>query len=160
MNKTLYWYIGGALVAILAIFLLSRSKKEKFRIINDEKGKTLLDQIKSSLTYLTDSSRFEFSDELEPLRNRNVMNEISLEEGFKSFTENKQRVTLCLRNQFGELYDQNSLMYVALHELAHVINDEVHHTKKFRRIFDALLKHASANGFYDPSKAFVKNYCS
>lgn len=120
----------------------------------------MLSILTKNLCDLTDYEKFSFTGDLEPLSRRQIMKEISFEEGHKSFTENKQRVTLCLRNQFGEFYDQNSLMYVALHELAHVLNDELQHTAKFKRIFDALLQHAAKNGKYDPSKAFVKNYCS
>jgi len=120
----------------------------------------MLTKLTGQLRHLTDSSRFSFSGELEPLGQADIMNKITFEEGFKSFTENKQRVTLCLRDHYGQMYDQNSLMYVALHELAHVINDELQHTAKFRRIFEALLQHASANGMYDPTQAFVRNYCS
>lgn len=158
--NTFYWSIGCALFVLLVAFLLSRRTRENFRSINDEKGKQMLNILTSNLNRLTDSSAHSFTGYLEPLSRRQIMQEISFEEGHKSFTENKQKITLCLRNQFGNFYDQNSLLFVALHELAHVINDELHHTEKFRNIFDALLEHAAKNGFYDPTKAFVRNYCA
>jgi hypothetical protein len=159
MIKTLYLTLVGGFFILLIAFFLSK-RKETFRVINDGKGQDILLRLTANLRYLTDPSKFSFNGELAPLARTNIMDNITFEEGFKSFTENKQRVTLCLRNQHGDLYDQNSLMYVALHELAHVVNDELQHTAKFRRIFDALLKHATANGLYDPTQAFVRNYCS
>jgi hypothetical protein len=43
------------------------------------------------------------------------------------------------------------LTYVGLHELAHVLCDEVGHTAKFYQIFDELLDKAHQMGLYDPS---------
>ena len=160
MNDTLNWLLACCVCVFLIAFFLAKSSRESFRYnINDENGKNVLSVLTENLTRLTDSKKYAFSGELESLSRRCIMNEISFREGVKSFTENKQDVTLCLRDQRGEFYDMNSLMYVALHELAHVINDELQHTAKFRRIFEALLEHASGAGFYDPSKAFVRNYC-
>lgn len=160
MNETLYWSLACSIFVLLLAFFLSRASRESFRTtIDDENGRFLLNVLTEKLTRLTDSETYTFEGELEPLSRRQIMSEISFREGTTSYTENKQNVTLCLRNQNGEFYDINSLMYVALHELAHVINDELQHTAKFRRIFDALLAHAASAGLYDPSQAFVRNYC-
>ena len=76
-----------------------------------------------------------------------------------SFTINKSRVNLCLKDKEGNYYDDNMLMYVALHELAHVMCDEIGHTDKFHEIFDKLLEKAAAYGIYDPSIPPISNYC-
>ena len=62
------------------------------------------------------------------------MNEIKIKEGSKSFTINKKNITLCLKDKEGKYYKNNMLVYVGLHELAHVICDEVGHTDKFYAI--------------------------
>ena len=80
-------------------------------------------------------------------------------EGKKSYTINKKKVYLCLKDENGEYYDYNMLIYVALHELSHVICDEIGHTPKFHRIFDSVLKQASDMGIYDTSIPIIKNYC-
>jgi len=159
MNETLYLSLACGLFVLFLALWLSRSSRETFRTVDDESGRMLLNTLTQNLASLTDSKKFVFVGELEPLSQRDIMSEISFREGTRSFTENKQNITLCLRNHSGEFYDTNSLMYVALHELAHVINDELQHTAKFRRIFDALLEHAAGVGLYDPSRAFVSNYC-
>ena len=56
---------------------------------------------------------------------------------FTSFTVNKgEEIALCLRSKVtGELHDINLIMYVVLHELAHVACPEVDHTDLFKKIF-------------------------
>lgn len=77
----------------------------------------------------------------------------------KSYTLNKQKVYLCLKDEDDKYYPMNMLMYVAIHELAHVLCDEIGHTAKFQRIFAQLLSQASELGIYDPSVPVLRNYC-
>jgi hypothetical protein len=80
-------------------------------------------------------------------------------QGDKSYTINKQKIYLCLRDEQGEYYDFNMLIYVTIHELAHVLCDEIGHTEKFHQIFDSLLKKATGMGLYDSTKPIIQNYC-
>lgn len=87
---------------------------------------------------------------------------ITIQEGRKTYTINKQRVFVCLKDEYGRYYNRNMLVYVICHELSHVINDEWDvdsHGEKFWRIFDDLLKQAEAEGLYDPSIPLLENYC-
>lgn len=77
----------------------------------------------------------------------------------KSYTINKSKVYLCLRDQNRSYYSMNMLMYVSIHELAHVICDEIGHTPKFHKIFSELLDKAVVLGIYDPSEPLVQDYC-
>ena len=77
----------------------------------------------------------------------------------KSFTTNKQKVHICLKDENGDYYNRNMLTYVMIHELAHVLCDEIGHTEKFYKIFQELLDEAHQKGIYDPSIPIVKNYC-
>lgn len=79
--------------------------------------------------------------------------------GNKSYTINKKKVFLCLRDEKGEYYDFNMLVYVTIHEIAHVLCDEIGHTKKYYQIFDKLLKKAASMNLYDPRKPIIRNYC-
>lgn len=97
---------------------------------------------------------------LDSLNARNVMDEIDLYRGNKSYTINKQKVYLCLKDQNKQYYNQNMLTYVLAHEIAHVLNNEVGHTEKFNTIFDALLSKMSQEGVYDPSKRIDDQYCA
>ena len=84
---------------------------------------------------------------------------IPIKKGEKSYTINKRKIYLCLEDENGNYYDENMLTYVLLHEYAHVLCDEQHHTDKFYRIFDNLLDRATKAGVYDPNKPIVKDYC-
>lgn len=88
-----------------------------------------------------------------------VVDNIQFYEGNKSYTINKQKIYLCLRDENRNYYDFNMLIYVAIHELAHVLCDEIGHTAKFHRIFEQLLQKAAQLHIYDPEKPIVQNYC-
>tara|TARA_Y100000389_G_C17419784_1_gene496038 strand:+ start:900 stop:1388 length:489 start_codon:yes stop_codon:yes gene_type:complete len=96
---------------------------------------------------------------LKKLNNRNILNEIKILRGENSYTINKQKVYICLKDDNGKYYDDNMLIYVLLHELSHVICEEVGHTKKFHDIFEKLLERAVKLKIYDPKKELIFNYC-
>ena len=77
-----------------------------------------------------------------------------------AYTENKQSITICLKNpKTGEYYSMNQLMYVALHELAHIINKEYGHGPEFKANFNRLLVEAVQKGVYDPTIPLEQSYC-
>jgi hypothetical protein len=80
-------------------------------------------------------------------------------EGKKSYTINKKKIYLCLKDENNEYYEFNMLMYVAIHELSHVVCDEIGHTQKFHRIFREMLELAEQKNIYDSSIPIIKNYC-
>lgn len=85
---------------------------------------------------------------------------IPLRYGNSAFTENKAVITLCLRNpETKKFYDINTLMYVALHELAHVISISHGHNDEFKDNFYDLLSRASKMGIYDPTLPIPETYC-
>lgn len=101
-----------------------------------------------------------FIGPLEPLNNLNIIKSLVMVEDDESYTINKKIIHLCTKNpRNGKYYDKNTLMFVVLHELAHVLCSDVGHTEKFSQINNALLNHAIKHGFYDPTQPFVKNYC-
>ena len=73
----------------------------------------------------------------------------------ESYTEDKKRIYLCLRDENDKYYDYNMLMYVSLHELAHAFSqgvDTSHSSKEFKDNFRDLLKKGEQLGLYDPKK--------
>lgn len=86
------------------------------------------------------------------------LNKAKVMKGNSSYTLNKQKIYICTEKN-GVKYDDNMLTYVTLHELAHVLCDEVGHTPKFMEIFSGLLDRAEHYGLYDPDMKKVKNYC-
>jgi len=87
---------------------------------------------------------------------------IPLYEGKSSFTENKRSITLCIRNAEGQFYDKNTIMYVALHELSHIVTDTYDvdtHGKEFRKNFEIILKKAAQLDMYNPRISVPESYC-
>ena len=68
-----------------------------------------------------------------------------------SYSINKgEKMVLCLRSRDGKnkLVEENVLMFVALHELAHVMTKSVGHTTEFWDNFKFILREAVKNNVY------------
>ena len=87
---------------------------------------------------------------------------------YTAYSENKgEKIAFCLDTKKnvggigGELIDQNTLNFVALHELAHVMTKSIGHTKEFWDNFKFLLQNAEIINVYKPEnyKKNPKNYC-
>ena len=83
---------------------------------------------------------------------------------YTSYSVNKgEKIVFCLRSrdENEELVDLNVLMFVALHELAHVMTKSIGHTKEFWDNFRFLLKESIKAGVYN-KQDFRRNpvkYC-
>jgi len=78
-----------------------------------------------------------------------------------SYSINKgEHIVLCLRSRDGEnrLHDINTIMFVVLHELAHVITDSIGHTLEFKSNFKYLINRAIECEIYKKEDVF-KKYC-
>lgn len=83
---------------------------------------------------------------------------VKLMRGNTSYTINKSKIYICTESK-GRLYDDNMLIYVILHELAHVLCLEIGHSAQFQIIFKSLLLRAEFYGLYNPSKPRPNDYC-
>lgn len=89
-----------------------------------------------------------------------IVKNLKMYKGDKSYTINKQKIFLCLRDEKKEYYPLNMMVYVCLHEVAHILNDkDIGHTEAFHEKFDELLKKATELGMYNPNIPVIKNYC-
>lgn len=52
----------------------------------------------------------------------------------KTYTIDKQKIFLVTHKQNGERYNRDTLLFVLLHEIAHILSPNEHHTKDFHRI--------------------------
>lgn len=147
----------GIVVAILLIALVVYGIVTQVRE-SHKQDDPMLQRLRSILEPMFHPSK-EYTGVLSVINGRDVMQEITLYKGKKSFTVNKEKVYLCLTDNKGEYYQLNMLIFVTLHEIAHVLCDEVGHTTKFHRIFDALLKEAEKNGIYNSKIALLNEYC-
>lgn len=90
-------------------------------------------------------------------------------EGNTSYAENKRRLVFCLRDRAAnvrgehELVEENLLMFVNLHELAHIMNDRWGHgpESNFWPLFKFLLQEAVKIGIYEPENYALRPrmYC-
>ena len=84
---------------------------------------------------------------------------------YTAYSENKgEKIAFCLdknKNGKGGLIDPNTLMFVAIHELAHVASKSIGHTDEFWRNFKFLLQEAEKINIYVPEdyKKEPKEYC-
>ena len=86
--------------------------------------------------------------------------EIPLREGDSAYTEDKEVITLCLVDpETKRNYDINTLMYVSIHELAHVVSQNEGHGEEFKKNFASLLKQGANLGIYNPRKPIPATYC-
>lgn len=89
-------------------------------------------------------------------RNGQSLSEAPVENGFTSYTVDKEFMHICLRTRDSsqDLYDLNTLMYVVIHELAHMGNYDSNnypiegHGPEFIQKFQFLLKNAIKMGIY------------
>jgi hypothetical protein len=83
---------------------------------------------------------------------------------YTSYTENKgDKIVFCMRqrNDTEDLIDLNTMMFVAIHEVAHIMTKDVGHHKDFWSNFKKLLKVSVDIGIYENEdyKATPRTYC-
>ena len=149
-----YIGIGLALVLIVMIILLSINKYENYQLQNDP----AIDRIRTIFTEFFSQDK-RWGGTLEMLNKRNVMKEINLYKGNKSFTINKTDVHICCKDENKVYYPENMLIYVFAHEVSHVLSVSIGHTEEFHGIFEDLLVELTDAGIYDPSQEIITNYC-
>lgn len=88
--------------------------------------------------------------------------DIPINEGLQSETEDKTVITLCVKDpSTGKDYMDNTLVYVLLHEVAHIRNPPEYseHGSEWASIFSSLLDEAQTAGIYNPMIAMEDVYC-
>lgn len=84
---------------------------------------------------------------------------------YTAYSENKgEKIAFCLNTEKKDgsrLIDDNTLMFVALHELSHVASKSIGHTDEFWNNFKFLIKEAESINIYNPEdyKKNSKRYC-
>ena len=151
------WKMLEIALAFVLIFYIFYSL---YRHVSDsylQNDPMILDLHTTLKTFLSRDKKW--NNPLEQLNTRNVMNEISIYKGYKSYTINKEKIYLCLLDENGSYYNKNMLIFVLLHEIAHVLSNSVGHTQEFHDIFEALIAQATDDGVYDPKLTIDPNYC-
>jgi predicted metal-dependent hydrolase len=126
-----YYWVRNTKDNSAAANVLAEIKKRMINLV-DHLKKTK-DTHDGYTTYITDLVR----------RTKEIyIMESTSEDKFTSYTVNKgEKIIFCLRSKIlNTIHDINTLMYVVIHELAHVACPEFGHTPLFKKIFKFLLK--------------------
>jgi predicted metal-dependent hydrolase len=115
----------------------------------------LIDNLK--ITYEEDKTKSYFIQKLITNYNSYILSEAAIDPRYTTYTVNKKDMHICLRTRDNneELYDTNLLMYVVLHELAHLCNYDTNgnpiqgHGQEFRQIFQFLVTEAIKLNVYE-----------
>lgn len=156
--------------------LVKSSIDGRYYLVRNTKGKQesadMLARINQRIKYLLESLKISLKNN-GPIPKENIIllldryNEESLYENIEqdntSYTLNKKEINMCLstRDSNEKLYDLNLLMFVCLHELAHVGCLSIGHNKEFTEFFKFLVKYSVVIGIYteiDYSKS-PQEYC-
>lgn len=83
---------------------------------------------------------------------------------FTAFSENKgEKLAFCLdtEKKGGKLIDENTLVFVGIHEISHIATESVGHTNEFWTNFKFLLEQAAKINIYTPVdyKKKPQKYC-
>lgn len=137
----------------------SRIDKRKYvvRNVSDKQAAAdLLATLNKRMSALIKHMRSKYPDNKDVKRlaknfNPENVSESGKSDAFTSYSINKgERLVFCLRSrdEGSELQDDNLLMYVAIHELAHLMTKDVGHTDTFWKNNRLLLREAIAIGVY------------
>ena len=153
ITKSISFFLAGLLIFIVG-WVIYNQIHENY-INDDPKLKELRETLEDFF-----ESKTNWKEPLKILNEKNIMKNIKLYRGEKSYTINKEKVYICLKDENGNYYDDNTLIYVIAHELSHAICDEIGHTEKFHRIFEALLVNMEEQGIYNSKIPIKQDYCN
>lgn len=113
--------------------------------------------VRERMEQLVDNYNSDRIYEISPLNKSNLT----------SYTQDKKTLILCLRKKHknnsgeNELHDINTIMFVVLHELSHMANNEYDHPPSFWLLFKFILMNAVECGIYEPVdyRKHPINYC-
>jgi hypothetical protein len=94
--------------------------------------------------------------------NPSSISEGSVDSGYTSYSINKgEKIILCIRQKDKSFVPKNTIMYVAIHELGHLMTNEIGHTDLFWKNFKFLLKEAIDQKLYyhEDYREKPQDYC-
>tara|TARA_B100000900_G_C20525850_1_gene694146 strand:+ start:702 stop:1277 length:576 start_codon:yes stop_codon:yes gene_type:complete len=140
--------------------LKSANDNRKYRLLDlpgKEKCMEILVQLNKNviqlLSYIKNEEREGIKDLLDNYRPDSLCENLE-NRSLQAYSLNKgEEICLCLREPENELEiidDMNTLMFVLIHELSHLMTDDIGHTDKFWNNMAYLLKKANEINLYTP----------
>ena len=121
----------------------------------NQRMEKLIDNLEKN--YSNDLSKNYFIKKLRENYNPYNISEAAVDKRYTTYTVDKQNMHICLRTRNAEekVYDMNTLMYVVLHESAHLANYTsdgiavIGHGESFKMIFRFLIEQSIKIGIYN-----------
>ena len=138
----------------------TENKYEKVKLIDQ-----LLESLNILIGDLKTNEDLNIESDFEDIQNRLINSEVleNITNSDTSYTVNKgEKIVICLADRdTDKLYSYNLLMYVLLHELAHIINTTYGHDENFKKVFKIITQRAIDLNLYtyEDYKKSPKNYC-
>jgi len=131
-----------------------------------QEAANLIAQTREKLIIITDHLIKSYPDEDRTMRLKKNFRPDNIKEGidnpeFTSYSVNKgEQIVLCLRSH-NKLMDLNTMIFVVLHELAHICTLSIGHTTEFWDNFKWILEEAINIGIYKKQDFKLNNvdYC-
>ena len=161
----------------MVLIRTNNGNKRMVRIINKEKIKqgdyseekkaaNLLDKIDMNIQKIIDKSQEKNRENVHLLKenyNSNTLQEAPKNSPHVSYSVNKgEKIAICLRNKTdNKITDLNTIMFVTIHELGHIMCISKGHTPEFWSCMKFILEVAEELGLYKPInyKESPKKYC-
>jgi hypothetical protein len=158
----LFYIVFALFLFLLYMTCMQHHKRRKHEKVDEEiivKINNSLDDFVQRLSIL-----YPHDERVQRLKLRYKKSALLQSQDHNTYTINKQQIMMCIRDYSNnkEIHDDfNLLMFVAIHELGHVMSESTHHTDEFWSNFKFLLKNAAEMRFYYPVDYTYdnKNYC-
>jgi hypothetical protein len=179
-----YTIIAGLLVVCIYIYFDSKDELELKCIISKKDGNTYcvrerkeLDKAANLLATITEKCKalVKYMDKKYPDQdnvrrlvagyNPKAIEETLPTSAYTAYSENKgEKLAFCLNVKKADndhLIDENTLMFVAIHEMSHIATKSIGHKNEFWDNFKFLLENAKEAGIHDPQdyKKKPQEYC-
>jgi hypothetical protein len=125
---------------------------------------TLVGKVNGIIKYMIDNDlpTPEIAHRLQYRWRKCEVRETASGEDSAAYTVNKgEEMRVCLKNDKGEFENENTMMFVVLHELGHMMSVSYGHNDEFKDNFQAITEIASKLGYYTPEDfgSNPVNYC-
>jgi predicted metal-dependent hydrolase len=123
---------------------------------DSKKAADMLSTIRTKLTNVVEGMTDKYPKDARVKRLKSRFNPYKISESsptseYTSYSVNKgEKIVFCLRSKDDQrLHDINTITFVALHELAHLMTESIGHTQEFWDNFRFILKNAIQKGHYN-----------
>ena len=135
------------------------------KLPDSQRAADKLAEINRKIINLIDSLKNEDREGIETLKDRynpDQLSETGLGAKYTSYSVNKgEKISICVRHEDNKFIDDNIIVFVVIHELAHVMTKSIGHTKEFWDNMAYLLEQGEKIGIYKPENYKEKpvDYC-